>query len=172
MGSGLAVGVRQPVSKQSDHSLRARLLRGQQLHVLHLCTGHIPHSLPPAGFLLLGQKRPSSFRRTHQHWGRAARWQGTCLAKDPQQRRRHTNVKSGQPEGRSPSYTRKERPSGFHPLCPAHSESSDSKQLEIYTPELLNMKTDQNTAVSAKRVLNKLHSISLKQLPELQPRIT
>lgn len=53
-----------------------------------------------------------------------------------------------------------------------HSEASDSKQLETLYPELLNKKTDQNTVVSAKRVLNKLHSISLKQLPELQPRIT
>lgn len=172
------MGVRQRVSKQGDHSLRApAAVWSAVLHlciVLHLCTGHIPHSMHPAGFLLLGQKRPGSFRRTHQHWGRAARWQGACLAKDPQQRRRHTNmpVRTRQPEGRSPSYSRKERPSGFHPPCPAHSEASDSKQLEIYTPELLNMKTDQNTAVSAKRVLNKLHSISLKQLPELQPRIT
>lgn len=53
-----------------------------------------------------------------------------------------------------------------------HSEASDSKQLETLYPELLNKKTDQNMVVSAKRVLNKLHSISLKQLPELQPRIT
>lgn len=137
---------------------------GQQAHL----SSHLGLSVAGRGQCpwLIQKERPhkhthQACKRTHMHT-RMCTHAHTCA-------HAHTDRC---PEARRATCGSPRSLGGCRPPCSQPPSSLPCKTAGTVRPALPSERTEQNMAVSAKTVLNKLHSISLKQLPEPQPRIT